>query len=794
MSEQQDISGKGKGGGSGKGKGRGGKGKGKGKGGRGGRGGEPAPPEVDPEEAERRAQRAARFGLPGASAAAPDPDAQEAARRLEEMHLEQPPEPPAQPAKGGRGGRGAGGGRGAQMQVMARPQQPAAPQQPPVDLRQQLQQQRAPPPQPSAPAATDLESLVHRLYTSLVPPKEVERRDEQVRQRLEATLRRRWRDVSVSIYGSAASGLRVGASSDVDLCATFPKLHAEGERLHSWLRSAEAALVAAEAATPEATALMAQVAAASKGLKGLRGPSREREGKRERLLEKLRAADGGEAQLAEALETVAKEAAREEAQEAEAAAEPAGGPAEEEGAEGEEGEEGEDEAKAEAGAPPEGRGGGGDRAGGGRGRSRKPDGEPAWWLASELVAVEAALRDDRRQIARLERHEGDAAAALALPSHRAALAAVGRARDEVERVRAELEVQKKIGYAVGNLLRSGGYDAVEPVVRARTPVVKCVDPRALNTGGPLHGLHGDVAPLACDVVVNNQLALHNSALIRRYTAAAPCVRPLCLLVKSWASRRSINKAAAGTLSSYAHVLSVVHFLQAACEPPLLPDLTHPRAVPDEAAVAARAAPAGGGGGTLYGFVRSCDGLDVRFCTDPAAAWRAMGGGDGDGGGGPAASAAPPLSVLLRRYFEYMAAVHDRRRHQTLAVRSRGGTAPACYYLDRAAAWPKATNAPFRVSIEDPFETFDSPDPTRRHDVAATVSVGGAERLRREWGRAAELLRRAEAAGPVAEAEALLDELMEPHSPERSQHAPRQRYQGGGGGGKGRSGGGGGRRR
>ena len=82
-------------------------------------------------------------------------------------------------------------------------------------------------------------------------------------------------------------------------------------------------------------------------------------------------------------------------------------------------------------------------------------------------------------------------------------------------------------------------------------------------------------------------------------------------------------------------------MQAACDPPLLPDLTHPHAVPDEAAVAARAA--GGGGGTLYGFVRSCDGLDVRFCTDPAAAWRATGGG---GGGAPAASAAPPLSVLL----------------------------------------------------------------------------------------------------------------------------------------------------
>ena len=92
--------------------------------------------------------------------------------------------------------------------------------------------------------------------------------------------------------------------------------------------------------------------------------------------------------------------------------------------------------------------------------------------------------------------------------------------------------------------------------------------------------------------MNNQLALHNTALLRSYMEARPSprsarappdlpqspsplrplptlfrqafppCRPLCLLVKAWAKQRQLNSAAHGTLSSYAHVLSVVHFLQA----------------------------------------------------------------------------------------------------------------------------------------------------------------------------------------------------------------------------------------
>ena len=92
------------------------------------------------------------------------------------------------------------------------------------------------------------------------------------------------------------------------------------------------------------------------------------------------------------------------------------------------------------------------------------------------------------------------------------------------------------------------------MARARTPVVKCIDPHFVDAVG---------GALACDVVVNNQLALHNTALLRAYVAAFPAARPLCVLVKAWAARRDVNNAAHGTLSSYAHVLTLIHYLQAA---------------------------------------------------------------------------------------------------------------------------------------------------------------------------------------------------------------------------------------
>ena len=133
--------------------------------------------------------------------------------------------------RGGRGGEQPAQGGQAGVRVLTRPQQPQqrAPQQRPPQPRL-----GAPPPPPPPAAdvsdltqamaeaalldeasASTLPGLVDLLCAHLLPPPELAQRDEWVRRRLEGALHRRWPDASVAIYGSAGSGLRVGASLTV---------------------------------------------------------------------------------------------------------------------------------------------------------------------------------------------------------------------------------------------------------------------------------------------------------------------------------------------------------------------------------------------------------------------------------------------------------------------------------------------------------------------------------------------------------------------------------------------------
>ena len=50
------------------------------------------------------------------------------------------------------------------------------------------------------------------------------------------------------------------------------------------------------------------------------------------------------------------------------------------------------------------------------------------------------------------------------------------------------------------------------------------------------------------------------------------VKPLVITIKSWAKAAGINEAKEQTLSSYTLTLMVLHFLQAATQPPVLPSL------------------------------------------------------------------------------------------------------------------------------------------------------------------------------------------------------------------------------
>lgn len=62
---------------------------------------------------------------------------------------------------------------------------------------------------------------------------------------------------------------------------------------------------------------------------------------------------------------------------------------------------------------------------------------------------------------------------------------------------------------------------------AKVPIVKIWDPEL---------------GLACDMNVNNTLALENTRMVRTYVEADPRVRQLAMVIKYWTRRRIVNDA------------------------------------------------------------------------------------------------------------------------------------------------------------------------------------------------------------------------------------------------------------
>lgn len=78
--------------------------------------------------------------------------------------------------------------------------------------------------------------------------------------------------------------------------------------------------------------------------------------------------------------------------------------------------------------------------------------------------------------------------------------------------------------------------------------------------------------IQCDINFSNQLAVHNTQLLKCYRLCDERVRPTILFVKAWAKRRKINSPYHGTLSSYGYVLMVLHYLVNVAQPPVAPNL------------------------------------------------------------------------------------------------------------------------------------------------------------------------------------------------------------------------------
>jgi len=78
--------------------------------------------------------------------------------------------------------------------------------------------------------------------------------------------------------------------------------------------------------------------------------------------------------------------------------------------------------------------------------------------------------------------------------------------------------------------------------------------------------------LEVDLNVNNLAGVYNSYLLHYYSRIDDRFPALCLLVKHWAKKNSIGDAMNGMLNSYSIILLVIHFLQSAVSPPILPNL------------------------------------------------------------------------------------------------------------------------------------------------------------------------------------------------------------------------------
>lgn len=85
-----------------------------------------------------------------------------------------------------------------------------------------------------------------------------------------------------------------------------------------------------------------------------------------------------------------------------------------------------------------------------------------------------------------------------------------------------------------------GMERVVCVSHARVPIVKIWDPQL---------------KMACDMNVNNTLALENTRMIRTYVDIDERVRPLAMIIKHWTKRRVLNDA--GQLPDFGGFLYVL---------------------------------------------------------------------------------------------------------------------------------------------------------------------------------------------------------------------------------------------
>eukprot|EP00898_Chlorokybus_atmophyticus_P004171 jgi/Chlat1/4755/Chrsp308S04724 len=224
---------------------------------------------------------------------------------------------------------------------------------------------------------------------------------------------------------------------------------------------------------------------------------------------------------------------------------------------------------------------------------------------------------------------------------------------------------------LADILERNGMKDVQALTHARVPIVKFKDPQS---------------GVACDICVNNLLAVANTRLLYTYASLDPRLKQLALIVKHWAKRRQINETYRGTLSSYAYVLMCIYFLQTR-QPPVLPCLQ-----------AMEATCQGEANGVPYKYFDQVDQLKDFGHRNTET-----------------------LGTLLVEFYRYWAREHDYNNH-VISVRTGGPI------RKEDKNWTKRVGVDRHlICIEDPFDTT--------HDLGRVVDKMSITVLKDEFFRA-----------------------------------------------------------
>lgn len=109
--------------------------------------------------------------------------------------------------------------------------------------------------------------------------------------------------------------------------------------------------------------------------------------------------------------------------------------------------------------------------------------------------------------------------------------------------------------------------SVIAITAAKVPIVR-FNASTIGRDGSIHSYE-------CDISSGNDLAIENTVLFETYSKIDARVRLLGILVKYWAKACGICDASLGSLSSYAYIIMVLHFLQKRGVIPVLQELPPP---------------------------------------------------------------------------------------------------------------------------------------------------------------------------------------------------------------------------